>query len=137
MTQVAASTLALITLGMTFVGVAVGLLTSNMPFVFLMVALPTAAFFVFGIFIPSESPTMPARGRSSVVLPVIALVVSCLGISVIGIALGHVSRYLIRASGGDGEMIGLAALVVGYSTLAVEASVVLWLVTFAFQIAGA
>ena len=137
MTELSASALALITLGTIFVGVSVGLLTGNPPFAFLMLAFPVAALFVLLIFVPTVNATMPARGSSTIALPLGALIAGCVGASVICIAVGHASRYLIRTRGGEGEKIALAALIVGYSMLALESTILLWLVTFFVQLTSA
>jgi glycerol-3-phosphate acyltransferase PlsY len=56
---------------------------------------------------------------------------------VVGIALGHASRHLIRQRGGEGEAIALAALIVGYSMLALEIAVTFWLITFLISLSTA
>jgi hypothetical protein len=50
--------------------------------------------------------------------------------SILGIALGHASRHLIATRGGEGEKIALAALIVGYSSFAIEVIIAFWFLTF-------
>lgn len=130
MSQVSISVVILIAFGGIVAGIAIGVATHNFYFCLVMAGLPLVAIFLFGIFVPTDEPTRPAQGSASPALPIVALVLSCVGTSVVGIALGHASRHLIKQRGGEGEAIALAALIVGYSLLAVEIAFGLWLLTF-------
>jgi len=134
MSEVSPAIVALIAIGAAIVGTSVGFAAGNAGFSYLMIGLSIVAVFLFCIFVPQERPTRPARGSTNAVLPVVALVLSCVSTSLAGIALGHASRHLIKTRGGDGERIALAALIVGYSVLAVEVAVALWLFTFFAQL---
>jgi hypothetical protein len=119
----------IIAFGTMIVGVAIGALTGNGLFIYEMVGLPVAAIFAFAAFATSGPRTRPDVGTTSVALPLVALVVACVGSPALGIALGHASRYLIASRGGEGEKIALAALIVSYSILAVIVIAVLWIAT--------
>lgn len=130
MSQLDLSVVAAVMLGAMVAGPAVGFATGNLQFAFLMFGLPLIGFLIFAIFDDqSKSSTRPVGGSQSVTLPIIALVVSCLGVPFVGIALGHASRYLIRKQGGEGEKIAFVGLIVGYLFLFVQVSFALWLVT--------
>lgn len=130
MSQLDLSVVAAIMLGAMVVGSAVGFATNNLQFAFLMFGLPLIGFLIFAIFDDQlKSSTRPVGGPQSATLPIVALVVSCIGVPFAGIALGHVSRYLIRKQGGEGEKIAFVGLIVGYSFLFVQASFVLWFAT--------
>jgi hypothetical protein len=130
MSQIDLSVVAAITLGAMVVGPVVGFATGNLQFAFLMFGLPLIGFMIFAIIDDQlKLSTRPVGGSQSVTLPIIALVVNCLGVPFVGIALGHASRYLIRKQGGEGEKIALVGLIVGYLFLFVQASFGLWLVS--------
>ena len=130
MSHVSFSVVVPIGLGALILGAGVGLWTGNLYFSYLMVGLPLVVIFTYGIFAKSDAPTQPTGGLSGPALPIVALVMSCVSTSLVGIALGHASRHLIKTRGGEGEKIALAALIVGYSVLAIEVAAVLWLIPF-------
>jgi hypothetical protein len=134
LTRLSISTFALIAMGALVVGVVVGGVTGNSSFLFLMSGLPIVAIFGYAIAEREIPPTRPTRGDTSSVLPIVALVLACAGTTIVAIALAHASRHLISARGGDGEKIALAALIVGYATLAVQVSAGLWVLTFLAQL---
>jgi hypothetical protein len=129
MSTVSMPVFVLVAFGTMVLGVTVGVLTGNQLFIYEMVGFPLAAIFFFASFASSAEPTRPAVDTESVVLPLVALVVACVGIPVLGIALGHASRHLIASRGGEGEKIALAALIVSYSFLAAEVLAGLWILT--------
>lgn len=133
MSRVTTSTFALMALGALVIGVAVGALTGNSSFLFLMCGLPLVAIFVYAVAERDAPLTRPSRGDNSSVLPIVSLLLACAGTTIIAIALGHASRHLISTRGGEGEKIALAALIVGYVTLAVQVSAVIWVLTFIAQ----
>ena len=53
------------------------------------------------------------------VLSIVAFVLSILGFTVIAIVLGHISLSQIKRTGEQGRGFGIAALVIGYVTLAI------------------
>ncbi|WP_139327461.1 DUF4190 domain-containing protein [Microbacterium sp. RURRCA19A] len=128
MTELDPGIIAVLGIGASVVGVLVGVLTSNLLFAYVMLCLPIALVLLFGAFAPSKSTSRPIPGKYGIALPVAALILSIVG-SLLGIVLGHVSRHIIRAHGGDGEKIALAACVVGYAALFLQIAVALWLVT--------
>lgn len=134
MTRMNFSIIATIMLATLVTGVAVGFATSNLYFSFVMFGFPLVAFFAVGVFDDRiGSTTRPAGGPKGAGLPLAALVVSCVGLSVVGIALAHVSRHLIRRRGGEGEGMSFVALIVGYSVFTVQCAVALWVATFLLQ----
>jgi len=136
MSKLSLSFFVLFMLGAIVVGGAIGFATNNVYFAFLMFGLSLSVFFVFAIFDgPPESSTRPSGGPHGVVLPILALVASCVGASVLAIALGHASRYLIKTRGGEGEKIALAGLIIGYSSLFIQGAIALWFITNLFQLA--
>jgi hypothetical protein len=115
------------------VGTLLGVVLGDGYFVYGMVALSVFGIFLVVAFAPKVERTRPRGGTGSAALPVVALVVACSGIAVVGIALGHLARNRIASRGGAGERIAFAALVTGYSVLAVEVVFCLWLITMARQ----
>nr|WP_278102305.1 DUF4190 domain-containing protein [Microbacterium proteolyticum] len=128
MTELEPGIVAVLGIGASVVGVFVGVLTANLLFAYMMLCLPVALVLLFGAFVPSKSTSRPVPGKYGIALPVAALILSVVG-SLLGIVLGHVSRHIIRAHGGDGGKIALAACVVGYAALFLQIAVVLWLAT--------
>src|SRR5690348_8136005 len=86
-------------LGYMIVGAATGVALSSVK---VAIALPGCALLFLLVFaaLARDSPlTKPAHPTHGLGLPVVALVTSLLGIPVIGIVLGHVSRQLIKTQG--------------------------------------
>jgi hypothetical protein len=129
MSQVNVPVFVAVAFGVMALGFLVGGVTGNGLFILEMAGLPLVGIFLFAAFMSSTDPTYPAGGAGSAALPVVALILACLG-SVLGIALGHASRHLIASRGGEGEKIALAALIVGYSSFAIEVIVGFWFLTF-------
>jgi hypothetical protein len=66
-------------------------------------------------------------------LAVIALIASCIGLTIPGIVMGHIALSQIRKSGESGHALALAAVIVGYAltALVIIAVVVFFIFIFA------
>ncbi len=70
-------------------------------------------------------PVNALRGRTTNGLALASFIVSLLGLSLIGVVLGHVAKTQIVERGDDGEGFATAGLVIGYISMTISIIVVL------------
>ena len=85
---------------------------------------------------PAERPDIPTQGYLSVSLPgigqhsmnglALAALVSAFLVPVLPIILGHVALRQIRTSGEDGRGMAIAAIILGWGVLVLNAIVLIW-----------
>ncbi|MFB9714333.1 DUF4190 domain-containing protein [Arthrobacter methylotrophus] len=125
------TTLASICLAGVGLSAVVATLTGNPMFALVGGGTSVIALLLIAALVPSGQPTKPIDGSKTNTLAVIALVAACMtGLAAAAIIFGHVARDQISREGGRGDKLALAALIVGYSEVALSAFTAMWLVTF-------